>query len=97
LLRDPADYFLEYGLQEFFVNVAFVAQREIEVLRKPVRFEVALLEAGAAFEDPAFRKFVMCINAGEYPAENVILLDDIGQQRKGRSGFEDFAAVYHAA
>ena len=45
----------------------------------------------------AFRKFFMRVDAGEYPAENVVLLDDAGQQRKRRCGFKDFALVDHAA
>jgi hypothetical protein len=47
----------------------------------------------ASLEGPAFRKLIMRVDAGEYPAEDVVLLDNIRQQRKRRSGFEDFAFV----
>ena len=77
--------------------MVFIAQREVQVLRKPISLEVALLETGAALEDPAFRKLFMRVDAGEYPAEDVVLLDNVGQQRKRRRGFEDFAPVDHGA
>lgn len=38
----------------------------------------------------------MGIDAGEYPAEDVVLLDYAGQEPERRSGFEDFTLVDHA-
>jgi len=39
----------------------------------------------------------MRIYARENPAKDVVLLDNRRQQRKRRSGFEDFAPVDHGA
>jgi hypothetical protein len=42
-----------------------VARRKIEVLRKPVCFEKAFLETGAALEDPALSEFFMRVDTGD--------------------------------
>ena len=60
----------------------FVAQREVEIFRKPVGLEEALLETGSAFEDPAFGEFLMGVDAGEHPAEDVVLLDNMRVERR---------------
>lgn len=60
--------------------MTFIAQREIQIFREAVSLEVALLETGAALEDPAFRKLFMRVDAGEYPAQDIVFLDNIGQQ-----------------
>src|ERR1700730_13911116 len=74
-----------------------ITEREVQVLREAICLEVTLLKTGAALEDPAFRKLFMRADAGEYPAEGVVLLDNVWQQRKRRRGFEDFAPVDHEA
>jgi hypothetical protein len=52
LLRDPSDDVLEHGPQEMFVKLGFVAQRKIEILRKPVCLEITFFDTGSSFEDP---------------------------------------------
>ena len=44
------DDFHEYLFQEFLIEMTFIAQSEIQILREAVSLEVALLEAGAALE-----------------------------------------------
>lgn len=95
LFRDPGDDFLEGFAQELLVDVIFIAQREIEVFREPIGFEIAFLEAGSALEYPALGKIVVRIDAGKYPAEDIIFLDDVWEQGQRRRGFEYLAAVDH--
>src|ERR1700687_4404730 len=80
LLRYPGDDFLEHGPQEFLVKMILITQREVQVLREAICLEVTLLETGAPLENPAFRKLFMRVDTGEYPAEDVVLLDNVGQQ-----------------
>ena len=70
-------------------------KREIQVFREAVGLEVALLEAGAALEDPGLRERWMRVDAGEYPAKDVVLLDNAGQESERRGGLEDFTLVDH--
>src|SRR4029077_11743406 len=37
----------------------------------------------------------MRVDTAAYPAEDIVLLDDIGQERKRRRGFENLAVVDH--
>ena len=73
----------------------FITQCEIEIFGKPISLEVSLLETGAALKYPTFRNLVMRVDPGKYPAEDVILLDDTGQERRRRRRFENFAPVDH--
>src|SRR5712664_512953 len=75
----------------------FIAQSKIQIFGKPIGLEIALLEARAALKYPTFRKLLMRIDAGEHPAEDVVFLDNAGQQRKRRRFFEDFAPIDHDA
>src|ERR1700683_2934184 len=77
--------------------MGFVAQREVEVLREPVSFEETLLEAGSTLEYPVFGEFFMSIDAGEQPAQDVILLDNMRVERCLRRKIEDFASVDQSA
>ena len=92
LFRDPADDVLEHGPQEVLIKMALVAQRKIEILRKPVRFEITFFKTGAAFENPALGKARMRVDAAEQPAEDVVLLD-VRQKLERRCGVKDFALV----
>ena len=82
LFRYPTDDFFEHRPQEILVKMTFIAEREIQVLRKPIGLEVTFLQTGASLEDPAFRELFMRVDAGEYPAQDVVLLDNIGQRAK---------------
>ena len=39
----------------------------------------------------------MRVDSSEYPAQDIVLLDNVGQQRKRRGGFKHFAFVDHEA
>jgi hypothetical protein len=82
LFCDPGGDIFEHWAQEFLVKVALIAQCEVQVLRKPVGLEVALLETRSSLEDPAFRDLFMRVDTGEDPAEYIVLLDNTGQERK---------------
>jgi hypothetical protein len=93
---DPCDHFTEDPPQKSLFKLALVAQREVEVLRKPIGLEEALLQTGASLEDPRIDKLGMRIDSGEQPAENVVLLHDIWQQAECGRCFENFTLVDHA-
>jgi hypothetical protein len=57
LICDPPDDLFQRGPQRGFVKMALIAQREVQILRKAVRFEITLFEIGAALENPRFGKF----------------------------------------
>ena len=72
--------FLEDPGEESFIKVLGILQGEVEVLGKPVRFEVALLEASPSFEHPTRADLGMRGDPGQEPAQRVVLLDDVGLQ-----------------
>lgn len=80
-------------LQKAFVKVNLVTQREVEVLGESVRLEEALLEIGSALEYPIFGEFLMGIDAGEHPTEDIVFLDDMRRERRLGSKVKDFALV----
>jgi hypothetical protein len=86
---------LQRGAQEIFIQMTFVAQRKIEIFRKPVCLEITFFKTGAAFKDPVFGEVVMGVDAGEQPAEDVVLFYDAGKEAEGRCGFEELAPVDH--
>src|SRR5262245_58663645 len=75
----------------------FIAQREIEILREPIGFEKALLEASTAFENPTFGELIVSVDAGQHPAEDIILLDNMRVERCLRRELEDFAPADQSA
>ena len=56
------------------------ANREVEILGKSVGLEVALAERGPALEHPLFAQHRIRGDAGQEPAQHVILLDDLVAQ-----------------
>jgi hypothetical protein len=79
---DPFADFLEDVGKKGFVKMIGILQCEIEVFGKAIGFEIAFLEAGSALEDPSISDRRMGGDAGEQPAQRVILLDDMGLQLK---------------
>ena len=57
-----------------------ISKRKIQIFRKPVRFEKALLQTGAAFEHPRVSEDGVSIDATKYPTEDIVFLDDVWQQ-----------------
>jgi hypothetical protein len=96
LFIDPGGEFPKCPDQEIEIEVGFIRQGEVKIFREAVSFEIALLEAGSAFEDSGFGKRGVIEDAGQDPAENVILFDDVGQKPKIAGCSEEFAAVNHA-
>src|ERR1017187_3212653 len=96
LLVDPRGHFAKCADQEINVEMGFIGQREVEVLGEAVCFEVALLETRSALEYPFVRERRMVEDAGEEPAENVVLFDDVRQQSEVRGGYEQLTAINHA-
>ncbi len=64
--------------QKLFVNVPRVCESEVQIFRETIRFEIALLQARAAFEDPAFLQILVRINPGQDPAQDKILSTTCG-------------------
>ena len=54
-----------------------ISHGEVEIFREAIGLEVALLEAGAALEYPGIAKCGLGRDAGEQPAEDVVLFDDM--------------------
>jgi hypothetical protein len=75
---NPLAHLLEDPGKEVLIKVVSVLQREVQILREPVGLEVALLQAGAALEHPARADHRVGRNAGQEPAEGVVLLDHMG-------------------
>ncbi|OHC63579.1 MAG: hypothetical protein A3H93_19520 [Rhodocyclales bacterium RIFCSPLOWO2_02_FULL_63_24] len=74
---DPLADFLENVGEESLVQVIRVPQCEVEVFGKAVGFEVALLQAGTALEDPPVADCRVCGDACKKPAECIVFLDDM--------------------
>ena len=70
-------------------------ERKIEIFGEPVGLEEALLQACAAFENPALRKLFVLVDAREHPSEHIVLLDDMGRERSLLSDRKDFALLNH--
>ena len=79
---DPLADFLENIGEESLVQVIRVLQREVEVFGKAVGFEVALLQAGTALEDPPVADCRVCGDASKEPAERIVFLDDMRLELK---------------
>ena len=77
----PLPDFAEDALEEGPVEVRCVGEREVEIFREPVGLEPAFLETGAALEHPAAADVGMGVDAGQHPAEDIVLLDDVREQR----------------
>ena len=69
-----------------------ITEREVQVLREAICLEVTLLKTGAALEDPAFRKLFVRVDAGEYPAKDVVLLDNVWATAKTTTRLRGFRA-----
>lgn len=96
LLRNPGDNLLKHALQEIFVEVTCITQRKIQILGEAIGLKIAFLQTGPALEDPAFCEIFMGVDASEYPAQDIIFLDNAGEpERKRGCGFEDFTLVDH--
>ena len=78
---DPLPDFAEDALEEGLVEVLCVGEREVEIFREAVGLEPAFLETGAALEHPAAADVGMGVDAGQHPAEDIVLLDDVREQR----------------
>src|SRR5690606_19579979 len=69
-------------------------QREVQVLREPVRLEEAFLDARPTLEDPARAPFIQR-DAGQDPPEDVILLHHVGPQLPFAGAVEDVSLRDH--
>ncbi len=76
MLVNPGRNLTKHPLQKRLVQMRRIEQREVQVLGKPIGFEVAFLEAGSALEHPFVRKLRMRKDAGECPAQRVVLFDN---------------------
>jgi len=77
LLVHPLRDFVERAREEVALQLRLVEHGEIEILGKAIGFEVALLQASSALEDPLFAQRRVHANRCEQPSENVVLLDHL--------------------
>jgi hypothetical protein len=82
LFIDPCANFPKGRHQEIQTQMRFIGQREVEVFREAIGFEVALFEASAAFENPAISQRQMLKDSGKQPTKNIVLFDHVRQQAK---------------
>jgi len=68
---------------------------EVQVFGEAVRFDVALLETGAALEDPTVAENGIRTDAPQHPAEDVVLLDDVLPQSPFEAALDDLRATDH--
>lgn len=97
LVGNPCNDLAKHAPEESLLNLALVLQCEVKVLRKTVGLEVALLEAGAALEHPRRGQRRVHVDAGQQPAEDIVLLHDVGQQAQCGGRLENLALVDHVA
>src|SRR5205823_14311922 len=95
LFIDPVRDLLKRSHKEVEVELRFVGQGEIEILGEAVCFEIALLEAGSTLENPFVRDRRVVEDAGQQPAEHVVLFDNVRQQPEVGSRSQKLAAVNH--
>src|SRR5205814_298620 len=69
---------------------------EVQVLREPVRLDVALLEAGAALEGPRGPQPRVGPKAPKHPTDGVVLLDDLLAQARIPGKALQLVATDHA-
>lgn len=85
LVADPRQDLFDHRMDVGGIDGTVRQDGEVEVLGEPVGLDVALLQAGAAFEDPEVAELRMLTKAPEHPAEDVILLDDVLGQPPSRT------------
>jgi len=77
--------------------MGFVPQSEIQIFRKAIGLEIALLEAGPAFEDPARPQDFIGIDSGQEPPQHIVLFDDVRRQSSLVCKGDDFVPVDHSS
>ena len=97
VLVNPFGDFGEDALQERFIEMGRILQREVQILGKPVGLEIAFLQTGAALEHPAIAQFLVGEDTGERPAERIILFNDMRIEADRRGDIENFALTDHAS
>src|SRR5207249_4788480 len=76
-----AESYTAEGFDERVFGVCGIGEeREIEIFGEPIRFEETLLYTGTTFEDPVVRSLWIECDRRQEPAENVVLLNDLGAQ-----------------
>ena len=58
------------------VDLRCVRDRKIQIFRKSISLEIALLEAGTALEEPGAGECSVRVDASENPAEHIVLFND---------------------
>src|SRR5271157_2574841 len=94
---EPVTELGEPLFQETRVQLRRVRNCKIQVLGEPIRLEKALLETGAAFENPRSSQERIAVNASEQPTEDVIFFDNARFKAKLIGEPQDFRTVNHAA
>lgn len=79
------------------VQMFGILHREVEVFREAVGLEVALLQAGAALEHPARADHRVGRDAGQEPAEGVVLFHHVGLKLQLGCEGQDFLLGDHEA
>ena len=95
LLIDPCRDPRECTGEKARVQMPGIPECEVEVLRKPIGFEKALLEAGPSLENPVVREVCVLVDARQNPTQHVVLFDNLRRQRFRGPDLKDFAAVNH--
>ena len=73
-----------------------VEEREIQVLRKTVRFKVAFFEACSSLENPGLVKRCMLVDTCQQPTKHIVFLNDM-RLKVGLCGqFNKFMFWYQA-
>ena len=79
----------KYGFQHaLFASQGFV-------VGESVCLEIAFFQACAALENPALRQLGIRRNAGQQPAEHIVLLDHMKVQRQFTRKIRDFLLIDH--
>jgi hypothetical protein len=91
----PIRNLVEDRLQKGGVEMVFVEHSEVEIFGEPIGFEIALLEAGAALEDPPISQPLVRRNPGQQPAQGVVLLDDMQVELELSGEVPNLLAVDH--
>src|ERR1035437_3177962 len=93
LFVNPGTDFTKGRYQEINAKMRFIRQREVEIFREAIGFEVAFLETGSAFEYPSVLEGIVVEDACKDPAQNVVLFHDIRQQPEIAGAGKKFAAI----
>lgn len=93
---DPFGDLSKYSSKIFLVEMLPFGQREVEVFREAIGFEVDFLEAGASFEDPGTSDLFVVCDTRNQPAEHVVLLDNLGLKGQLARTIHDVSTVNHS-